>query len=193
MYGQEYVGCNYHEFELLGARAFAAGVHSHRHRGADGAARAPGCGVGRAPRSRSGSRHGRRHVLRRVRSVAHPRAPAVMVMGHVRPVPLLWCAAVALLVHVDRVVAEDFVDIDSMMEYIVNSSTTSGTPAVECGSASEVEMELCKSFLCACVLLRARRFSWLCKCRPFWCWAPGRSVAGDDKRGRDARARPYDT
>ena len=84
---------------------------------------------------------------------------AVMMMGHVRLVPLLWCAAVALLVRVDRVVAEDSVDIDSMMEYIVNSSTTSGTPAVECGSASEVERELCKSLLCACVLLRPRRLS----------------------------------
>ena len=88
---------------------------------------------------------------------------AEMMMGHVRLVPLLWCAAVALLVRVDRVVAEDsVVDIDSMMEYIVNSSTTSGTPAVECGSASEVERELCKSLLCACVLLCARRLSRPC-------------------------------
>ena len=88
---------------------------------------------------------------------------AVMMMGHVRLVPLLWCAAVALLVRVDRAVAEDSeVDIDSMMEYIVNSSTTSGTPAVECGSASEVERELCKSLLCACVLLCARRLSRPC-------------------------------
>ena len=51
------------------------------------------------------------------------------------------------------------VDIDSMMEYIVNSSIASSPPAVECASASEVESELCKSFLCTCALLRARRLS----------------------------------
>ena len=52
------------------------------------------------------------------------------------------------------------VDIDSMMEYIVNSSIASGPPAVECASASEVERELCKSFLLStCALLYARRLS----------------------------------
>ena len=51
------------------------------------------------------------------------------------------------------------VDIDSMMEYIVNSSIASSPPAVECSSASEVERELCKSFLSTCALLYARRLS----------------------------------